>query len=137
MKTAPPRILGCLILALGAKAQTPVRVNAKSETAQKRTVSLDTILSCPQDSIVQSVFKTNLATMRNLHVSAMIINHTYENNDEDSIALRYAGFISSGSDPLNCGIMAADSHGDYWTRPDRTLCSGSFVARHQDVGSSL
>jgi hypothetical protein len=130
-------LLGFLILAPGAIAQTPVWVKAKTETAQKRTVSLDTILSCPEDSIVRSVFKTNLVTMRNLHVSAMIINHTYEKNDEDSIALRYAGFISSGSDPLNFGIMAADSHGDYWTRPDRTFCSGSFVARYQDLGSSL
>jgi hypothetical protein len=137
MKTAPPIILGLLILVGCAIAQTPTHQKAKTETAQKRTVSLNTILSCPEDSIVRSVFKTNLATMRKLHVSAMIINHTYEKDDEDSIAVRYAGFISSGSDPLNFGIMAADSHGDYWTRPNRTFCSGAFVARYQDIADSL
>jgi hypothetical protein len=103
MKTVTATLLGFLILALGASAQTATKAKKAAPT-----VSLDTILSCADDSYVQSVFKTDLATMNKLNIGLVQLAHYKD--DADSKALeslsKRMGFWTGATDkPLELLVM--------------------------------
>jgi|SRR5579863_3394311 len=127
MKKFTATLLGFLILGVGSLAQTPTKPKKNVPS-----VSLDTILSCGDDPYVRRVFKTDLGTMHKLSMYAMTIGHVKDKSDETSMALRYAGFQSSGTDPLVPSVAPYGPDGLMVTPPPPCTMLDAYYKKDAD-----
>jgi hypothetical protein len=120
-----------LLLTLGitAEAQTT------SGASHKRTVALDTVLSCAGDHMLDTVFQTNYFTALKLGTAGMAWNRMQHSTDGNYIVLVANGFQTEIVDDRHFLIIPSDVSGELVKDTKDNFCHDDPVATYEDTHS--
>jgi hypothetical protein len=93
-----------------------------------RSVSLDTVLACPADEVVQEVFNTDLLTADRLNAVAMTL---MARTDDKYLSLKTKGFVTvAGDEYKHFEIMPTDYSGKWITESRLPFCRSRPTASY-------
>jgi hypothetical protein len=124
-------ILAVVRLNTPANAQnSPAHLKA---AASKRVVTLETVLSCADDSLLKEVFKTDRYTAHfKLNALSMVLARNKPHNI-DFMALASKGFQTTPLDKANLTIMPVDFSGHMITASNLPFCHDLPTARYEKI----
>lgn len=89
-----------------------VSASPKPHAGYNPLVSLDTVLSCAQDSLIEQILNTNLAAMRRLADATRRLQSHSDDDSNGSVLIRDAGFTASAT--------TNNTYLDFLLKPNKT-----------------
>jgi hypothetical protein len=119
------------LLDTSAPAETSSR-HPKSGAPHKSAVTLETVLSCADDSLVDEVFKTDWYTAR-FKLDGLLMAITKNKADPDYLALRSKRFETDIRDKSSLEIVPTDAlSGHRIAASDLPFCHSFLTARYDE-----
>lgn len=110
----------------------PTRKNTQNTSSQHRTVTLETVLACSEDSLIQSVFETDAHTAR-YSLAALFMVLAKAKADPEYIALKSKGFVTQILDASSLEILPTESSsGNIAPLSDLPFCHSRPTAHYDD-----
>jgi hypothetical protein len=120
-----------LLLTLGTTAEA----QTASSAHHKRTVSLDAVLSCASDHMLDTVFQTNYLTALKLGTAGMAWTRREHSTDEDYILLAANGFQTKIVDDRHFLIIPSEVSGEITKDTKDNFCHDDLVATYENTHS--
>jgi hypothetical protein len=140
-RTSKPETAFSLILILSVLSFSAIptlaqtRVRSLKGTSRQHLVTLETILSCANDSLITQVFNTDKSTAINLNAVLMVEMKYKKIRNDDYVELKSKGFVTRNIDDSSFGIMPTNAlSGSLVPESDLAFCHDLPTAHYDRTG---